>query len=65
MDHEIISVIETDDLHKANGLCRDGKWIVLEIYKRKRQVEFSKPVEFEEYPVYIVGEKKMTPEFYG
>jgi hypothetical protein len=30
--------------------------MVLEIYRRKREVKFSgTPAEFEEYPVYILG----------
>ena len=33
----------------ANG------WMILEIYRRKRQVPFSEPPEFEEYAVYILG----------
>ena len=36
-------------LRIANG------WMVLEIYRRKKQVYGSNPIEFEEYPVYILG----------
>ena len=36
-------------LHIANG------WMLVEIYRRKREVRYSNPTEFEEYPVYILG----------
>ena len=29
--------------------------MILRIYVRKREVPYSDPVEFEEYPVYILG----------
>lgn len=35
-------------------LIHDG-WMVLRIYLRKREIRYSDPKEFEEYPVYILG----------
>lgn len=48
---EIVEEIEIGNvrLKIANG------WMVLDIYHRKRDVFGSDPVEFEEYPVYILG----------
>ncbi len=45
---------EETDPHNVTYLIHDG-WIVLEIYRRKREVPYSNPKEFEEYPVYILG----------
>ena len=47
-------VREETQIHVVRTLIRDG-WLVLEVYRRKREVRFSDPVEFEEYPVYILG----------
>ena len=45
---------EETDVHTAKLLIQKG-WMILEIYRRKRQVYRSDPVEFEEYPVYVLG----------
>lgn len=39
-------------------LAMESGWFLLEIYKRKRQVPYSSPPEFEEYPVFIVANPK-------
>ena len=38
----------------VNLLLHNG-WMILRIYLRKREVRYSSPKEFEEYPVYILG----------
>ena len=38
----------------ARLLLNNG-WMILRIYIRKREVRHSDPKEFEEYPVYILG----------
>ena len=45
---------EATDIHTAKLLIQSG-WMILEIYRRKRQIYRSDPMEFEEYPVYILG----------
>lgn len=47
-------VREETEAHVVNLLLHDG-WLILRIYLRKRQVRHSDPVEFEEYPVYVLG----------
>ena len=38
----------------VNLLLHNG-WMILRIYLRKREVRYSNPKEFEEYPVYVLG----------
>ena len=45
---------EETQVHVVTSLIHSG-WMVLEIYRRKREIEFSDPVEFEEFPVYVLG----------
>ncbi len=45
---------EETELNVVRTLVRAG-WMVVEIYRRKREVRYSDPKEFEEYPVYILG----------
>ncbi len=45
---------EETDASTVRLLIHSG-WMVLEIYRRKREVRYSDPKEFEEYPVYILG----------
>ena len=45
---------EETEVHVVRTLISAG-WMVLEIYRRKREVRYSDPKEFEEYPVYILG----------
>jgi len=45
---------EATDLSTVNTLVHGG-WMVVRIYLRKREVRYSDPKEFEEYPVYILG----------
>jgi hypothetical protein len=47
-------VREEIELHVVRTLIHGG-WMILEIYRRKREVKYSDPKEFEEYPVYILG----------
>ncbi len=46
---------EVTDPTKVNLLLHNG-WMILRIYTRKREVRYSHPKEFEEYPVYILGD---------
>jgi hypothetical protein len=45
---------EETETYAVNLLLHDG-WILLRIYLRKRQVRHTEPLEFEEYPVYVLG----------
>ena len=38
----------------VNLLLHNG-WMILSIYLRKKEVRYSNPKAFEEYPVYILG----------
>ena len=49
------NIAEETDIDQVRLAVKTG-WMVLEIYRRKREVKFSDPVEFEEYPVYIIGD---------
>ena len=42
------------DLLRVRLAIQNG-WMLLEIYRRKREVQYSNPLVFEEYPVYILG----------
>jgi hypothetical protein len=46
---------EETEIITVRGLIKSG-WMILEIYRRKREVQYSSPTEFEEYPVYILGD---------
>ncbi len=45
---------EETDVTAARLRMQSG-WMLLRVYLRKRQVYRSDPVEFEEYPVYVLG----------
>ena len=45
---------EETNASTAKLLLQSG-WMILRVYIRKREVPYSDPVEFEEYPVYILG----------
>ena len=47
-------VREVTELTTVNLLLHHG-WMILRIYLRKSEVRYSHPKEFEEYPVYILG----------
>ena len=47
-------ILEVTDSSKVNLLLHGG-WMILRIYLRKREVRYSNPKEFEEYPVYVLG----------
>ena len=47
-------VREETETHVVNLLLHEG-WMILRIYLRKAQVRHSNPVEYEEYPVYVMG----------
>ena len=48
---------EVDEPTAVRALLQAG-WTLLEIYLRKREVKFSDPKEFEDYPVYILGRER-------
>lgn len=48
-------VREETSIHVVNTLVHGG-WMILRIYLRKREIKHSDPSEFEEYPVYILGD---------
>lgn len=47
-------VREVTEATTVNLLLHNG-WMILRVYLRKREVRYSDPKEFEEYPVYILG----------
>ena len=47
-------IIEETEIGRVRLFIANG-WMLLEIYRRKREVRYSNPTEFEEYPVYILG----------
>ncbi len=56
-DIPFMDVQEETDATRVRLALANG-WFLLEIYKRKRQVPYSNPAEFEEYPVFVVGNPK-------
>lgn len=57
-DIPYMDIREETQIHTVRLALETG-WFLLEIYKRKRQVPHSDPIEFEEYPVFIVGNPKL------
>ncbi len=53
-DLPFTDIREETDASSTKLLLHSG-WMILQIYIRKREVYRSNPVEFEEYPVYILG----------
>ena len=53
-DLPFTDIREETNASTAKLLLHSG-WMILRIYVRKREVPYSDPVEFEEYPVYILG----------
>jgi len=53
-DIPYMDIQEEQDFSRVRLALQNG-WFLLEIYKRKRQVPYSDPPEFEEYPVFIVA----------
>ena len=56
-DIPYMDIQEEESIHQVRLALQSG-WFLLEIYKRKRQVQYSDPPEFEEYPVFIVANSK-------
>lgn len=56
-DIPYMNIQEEEDASRVRLALRSG-WFLLEIYKRKRQVPYSDPPEFEEYPVFIIADSQ-------
>ena len=53
-DTPYTEVREETESTTVNLLLHNG-WMILKVYIRKSEVRFSSPKEWEEYPVYILG----------